>query len=96
MLVLDHKVDSEKKFHRKVRSDIAGYSAVLQLDADDVELLEEYFQHMNASSSPSPAITSGGASIASIGGGSVAKTQKHWNCFMVPFVLLPCIISVTH
>ena len=41
---MDHKVNSEKKFRRKVSNDIAGYCAILQLDNDDVELLEEYFQ----------------------------------------------------
>jgi membrane protein involved in colicin uptake len=43
-LVLTHKVNSVSKFQRKVGSDIAGYSATLQLDTDDVELLEEYFR----------------------------------------------------
>ena len=44
VLVLKHKVDSVKQFQRKVGSDIAGYSATLQLDTDGVELLEEYFK----------------------------------------------------
>ena len=48
LLVLKHKVNTVSKFQRKVGSDIASYSATLQLDTDDVELLEEYFkQHMN-------------------------------------------------
>jgi len=87
-LVLDHKVDSEVKFKRKVGSDIAGYGAILQLDADDVELLEEYFNHMNIvppPQSPSTGILSGGASVASTGGGSQSRQQKRWNCFMVNF-----------
>ena len=44
VLVLKHRVNSESKFQRKVGSDIAGYSATLQLHTDDVELLEEYFK----------------------------------------------------
>ena len=43
VLVLTHKIDSVTKFQRKVGSDIAGYSATLQLDTADVELLEEYW-----------------------------------------------------
>ena len=49
VLVIKHQINSERKFQRKVGSDIAGYSATLQLDTDNVEILEEYFnkQHTN-------------------------------------------------
>jgi len=85
-LVLDHKVNSMLKFQRKVGSDVAGYSALLQLDTDDVELLEEYFkQHANVSTPPampprllSAPATTGGSSVPTTGGGAA----KHWNCFM--------------
>ena len=43
LLVLKHQVDSVSKFQRKVVNDIAGYSATLQLDTADAELLEEYW-----------------------------------------------------
>ena len=90
VLVLKHKVDSVTKFQRKVGSDIAGYSATLQLDTDDVELLEEYFKrHMNVSSPPSRSSSTGttaNSSVASAGGGASTRTPKHWTCFMV---LLP-------
>ena len=43
LLVLKHQVDSVSKFQRKVGNDIAGYSATLQLDTADAELLEEYW-----------------------------------------------------
>ncbi len=88
-LVIDHKVNSVMKFQRKVGSDVAGYSAILQLDTDDVELLEEYFkQHANVSTPPalpplSSPVTTGGSSAPTSGGGA-ARTAKHWNCFMVP------------
>ena len=69
-LVLDHKVNSMLKFQRKVGSDVAGYSALLQLDTDDVELLEEYFkQHANVSTPSampprlSTPATTGGSSV---------------------------------
>ena len=40
-LVLDHKIGSTLKFQKKIGSDVAGYSAILQLDNDDTELLDE-------------------------------------------------------
>ena len=86
VLVLKHKVNTVSKFQRKVGSDIAGYSATLRLDTDDVELLEKYFkQHMNVStpsqlSSPGTAANSSAASAV---GGASTKTPKHWTCFMV-------------
>ena len=88
VLVLKHKVNSETKFQRRVGSDIAGYSATLQLDTDDVELLEEYFkQHMNVSTPPPPPLSSPGttanSSVASAVGGAVTITPDHWTCFMV-------------
>ena len=43
LLVLKHQVDSVSEFQRKVGNDIAGYSATLQLDTADAELLEEYW-----------------------------------------------------
>ena len=43
LLVLKHQVDSVSEFQRKVVNDIAGYSATLQLDTADAELLEEYW-----------------------------------------------------
>jgi hypothetical protein len=87
VLVLKHKVNTVSKFQRKVGSDIAGYSATLQLDSDDVELLEEYFkQHMNVSSPP-PQLSSPGttanSSVASAVGGASTRTPNHWTCFMV-------------
>ena len=87
ILVVDQKVDSVVKFRRKVGSDIAGYSATLQLDTDDAELLEEYFKrHMNVSTPP-PQLSSPGtaanSSAASAGGGAATKTPSHWTCFMV-------------
>ena len=88
ILVVDQKVDSVVKFQRKVGSDIAGYSATLQLDTDDVELLEEYFkQHMNVSTPPPPPLSSPGtaanSSVASAVGGASTRTPDHWTCFMV-------------
>ena len=91
VLVLKHKVDSVMKFQRKVGSDIAGYSATLQLDTDDVELLEEYFkQHMSVSTPlppPPPRLSSPGttaySSVASAVGGASTRTPNHWTCFMV-------------
>ena len=87
-LVLTHKVDSVTKFQRKVGSDIAGYSATLQLDTDDVELLEEYFkQHMNVSTPPPPPLSSPGttanSSVVGAVGGASTRTSNHWTCFMV-------------
>ena len=86
VLVLKHKVDSVTKFQRKVGSDIAGYSATLQLDTDDAELLEEYFKrHMNVSTAPplsSPGTTAN-SSVASAVGGASTRTPDHWTCFMV-------------
>ena len=86
VLVLKHKVNSETKFQRKVGSDIAGYSATLQLDTDDAELLEEYFKrHMNVSTAPplsSPGTTAN-SSVASAAGGASTITPDHWTCFMV-------------
>ena len=86
ILVVDQKVDSVVKFQRKVGSDIAGYSATLQLDTDGVELLEEYFnQHTNVSSPPplsSPGTTAN-SSVASAAGGASTRTPSHWTCFMV-------------
>ena len=97
-LVLDHKVNSPTKFNRKVGSDIAGYSATLQLDADDVELLEEYFnQHMKVSTPPPPPprlsspSTTANSSVAGAVGGASTRTPNHWTCFMVlsfPFDLV--------
>ena len=90
LLVLKHKVNSETKFQRKVGSDIAGYSAILQLRTDDVELLKEYFKrHMNVSTPlpPPPPLSSPGttanSSVASAGGGATMQTPSHWSCFMV-------------
>ena len=89
VLVLKHQVDSEKKFQRKVGSDIAGYSATLQLRTDDVELLEEYFRrHLNVSSPPPPPQlsspgTAANSSAASAVGGASTRTPSHWTCFMV-------------
>ena len=84
-LVLTHKVDSVTKFQRKVGSDIAGYSATLQLDTDDVELLEEYFkQPMNVSTPPplsSPSTTANSSSASAVGG-AATTTPTHWTCFM--------------
>ena len=86
VLVLKHKVDSVRQFQRRVGSDIAGYSATLQLDTDGVELLEEYFnQHTNVSSPPplsSPGTTAN-SSVASAVGGASTITPDHWTCFMV-------------
>ena len=86
VLVLKHKVDSVTKFQRKVGSDIAGYSATLQLDTDDAELLEEYFkQHMNVSTPPplsSPGRTANSSVVGAVGGAST-RTPNHWTCFMV-------------
>ena len=87
VLVLKHKADSVRQFQRKVGSDIAGYSATLQLVTDGVELLEEYFkQHMNVSTSPprlsSPGTTANSSAASAVGGAST-KTLKHWTCFMV-------------
>ena len=66
ILVVDHKVDSEVKFHRRVRNDIAGYSAILQLDDDDVELLEEYFQSLKRSQSPPPPFPPSSPAVSSL------------------------------
>ena len=81
VLVLKHKVDSVTKFQRKVGSDIAGYSATLQLDTDDVELLEEYFkQHMNVSTPPPPLSspsTTANSSVAGAVGGETTKSTNH-------------------
>ena len=87
VLVIKHKVNSVTKFQRRVGSDIAGYSATLQLDTDDVELLEEYFKrHMNVST-PAPRLSSPGtavnSSVASAVGGASTRTPDHWTCFMV-------------
>ena len=87
-LVLDHKVNSVMKFQRKVGSDVAGYSAMLQLDADDVELLEEYFNQHVSVSTPPPRLSS----PVTTGRSSTTRTQKHWNCFMVhPFSLITLV-----
>ena len=78
VLVLTHKVNSVTKFQRKVGSDIAGYSATLQLDTDDVELLEEYFkQHLKRSPPPplSSPSTTGNLSAASAVGGAATITS---------------------
>ena len=88
VLVLKHKVDSVTKFQRKVGSDIAGYSATLQLDTDDAELLEEYFKRqMSVSTPPPPPLSSPGttanSSVASAVGGASTKSTNHWTCFMV-------------
>ena len=87
VLVLKHRVNSVSKFQRKVGSDIAGYSATLQLHTDDVELLEEYFkQHMNVSTPPPPLSSPGttaNSSVAGAVGGETTKSTNHWTCFMV-------------
>ena len=104
-LVLDHKVNSVTKFQRKVGSDIAGYSATLQLDTDDVELLEEYFnQHTNVSTPPPPPppprlsspSSTANSSAASAVGGAATRTPNHWTCFMVLSFPLICSHLVTN
>ena len=86
ILVVDQKVDSVVKFQRKVGSDIAGYSATLRLDTDDVELLEEYFKRQMSVSTPPPLSSPGttaNSSVASAVGGASTRTPDHWTCFMV-------------
>ena len=68
-LVLDHKINTVKKFQRKVGGDLATFSAILSLDDDDVESLEEYFQSLTvtttaAASIPSLPPISDGAAVA--------------------------------
>ena len=79
VLVLKHHVNSVMQFKRRVGSDIAGYSATLQLDTDDVELLEEYFKlHMNVSSPPplsSPGTTTNSSVASAVGGASTPSLQ---------------------
>jgi hypothetical protein len=85
-LVLDHKINSKVKFDRKVGSDLAGFSAILQLDDDDVELLQEYFEKLRVTPfppSPPPLVSDGGTAVARVvDSSSSSKKVKHWNCFM--------------
>ena len=48
-LVIDHNIESDKKFERIVGVDIAGYSKVLQLDESGVNILTNYFSSQTGS-----------------------------------------------
>ncbi len=54
ILVLDHQIDTQRLFHRKVGGDIAHYSSLLKLNSDGVEILEEYFQALKVPTSTLP------------------------------------------
>jgi len=63
-LVLDHKIDSEKKFHRRVGGDVAAYGEMLQLDVNGVDLMTKYFTSLTVTTPPPPPASHGGNSIS--------------------------------
>ena len=84
-LVLDHKIGSTIKFQKKVGGDLAGYCSRLQLDTDDAELLDEYFQSIKVSTPFQPLphllpITGDASTLA--GDDTGATAVRHWDCFM--------------
>ncbi len=73
-LVLDHKIDSEKKFLRRVGGDVAGYSEMLQLDVNGVDLMTKYFTSLTVTTPPPPPPSAS----ASHGGNSISWNELEY------------------